>query len=58
MLFVSLLLRLLPSIKGYIAMTTVLNELISLKEVRSKKVLELQVNEAGEGREIVRVELE
>jgi hypothetical protein len=33
-LFVSLLLRLLPSIKGYIAMTTVLNELISLKEVR------------------------
>lgn len=54
----SLLLRLLPSIKGYIAMTTVLNELISLKEVRSKKVLELQVNEAGEGREIVRVELE
>ena len=39
-------------------MTTVLNELISLKEVRSKKVLGLQVNEAGEGREIVRVELE
>ena len=30
-------------------MTTVLNELISLKEVRSKKVLELEVNE---GREI------
>lgn len=30
-------------------MTTVLNELISLKVVRSKKVLELEVNE---GREI------
>ena len=58
MSLLSLLLRLLPSIKGYIAMTTVLNELISLKVVRSKKVLELQVNEAGEGREIVRVELE
>ena len=39
-------------------MTTVLNEMISLKEERSKKVLELQVNEAGEAREIVRVELE
>ena len=48
----SLLLRLLPSIKGYIAMTTVLNELISLKVVRSKKVLELEVNEVNEGREI------
>ena len=33
-------------------MTTVLNELISLKEVRSKKVLELEVNEVNEGREI------
>ena len=29
-------------------MTTVLNELISLKEVRSKKVLELGVNEEKE----------
>jgi len=33
-------------------MTTVLNELISLKVVRSKKVLELEVNEVNEGREI------
>ena len=29
-----------------------LNELISLKVVRSKKVLELEVNEVNEGREI------
>ena len=48
-LFVWLLLGLLPWIKGYIAMTTVLNvEWIDQFE-RSKKVLELEVNE---GREI------